>query len=125
MDVRIAWPPSFANKLRGRRRGRAGQRGADQFLSVEKTQDLLIDSLAVIATPNQRSQMLLYWERLRDFLGLIVNLSDTSSDWFGHLNSEEKKAILATRRLVKDLIKRFRTTIRAAKPRNGKAVVTV
>jgi hypothetical protein len=98
--------------------------GGEQFLSVERTQEFLIESLAVITAPNQRGQMLLYWERLRDFMGLIVNLSDTSSDWFGSLNSDEKKAILVTRRLVKDLIKRFRTAIRAAKLGNGKAVVT-
>ncbi len=96
---------------------------SEQFLNVERIRDSLIESLAEVTAPNQRSQMLVHWERLRDFLGLIVDLSD-ASDWFGVLNSEEKKAILTTRRVVKDLIKRFRTAIRAAKLRN-QHVVTV
>jgi hypothetical protein len=99
--------------------------GSEQLLSVARTEDFLIESLALVATANQRGQILLYWERLRNFMGLIVNLSDASLDWFGPLNFDEKKAMLATRRLVKDLIKRFRTAIRAIKQRNGKALVTV
>lgn len=99
--------------------------GSDQLVSTQQTQDFLIESLAVNTTPNQRAQILLYWERLRDFLGVIVNLSDASSDWIGSLNLEEKRAMLTTRRLVKDLIKRFRTAIRTAKQRNGKVLTTV
>lgn len=90
---------------------------SEQFLTVERIRDSLIESLAETTATHQRCQVLLHWERLRDFLGLIVDLSD-AADWFGVLNSEEKKAILTTRRVVKDLIKRFRTAIRAAKLRN-------
>ena len=99
--------------------------GSEQFVSTERTQDFLIESLAVNTSQTQRAEILLYWERLRDFLGVIVNLSDASSDWIGSLTLEEKRAMLTTRRLVKDLIKRFRTAIRAAKQRNGKVLTTV
>jgi len=98
--------------------------GIEQFVSIRRTQDLLIESLAVNTAPNQRAQILLHWERLRDFMGFVVNLSDASVGWPTALTPEEKRTMLATRRLIKDLIKRLRTAIRAAKQRNGKVLTT-
>ena len=91
----------------------------DRFLDAGKIQNILIDSLAVIATANQHDYMLRYWERLRDFTGWIV--SDEASDWIEPLEYSEKSAIRATRLVVRELIKEFRTAIRNARLRPAAA----
>lgn len=92
----------------------------ERFLDVEKTRAVLIESLALVATPAQREYMLNYWEGLRDFTGWII--SDGAADWIEPLDYNQKDAIRSTRLLVRTLIRGLRDAMRSARLRQAAAM---
>jgi hypothetical protein len=81
-------------------------------LSAGNTRAVLIEKIVSVASKEQQEEMLQYWERLRDFMAIIASLGAGSSDWLEPLEYKDRKAVLARRALVKDLIKGFRTAMR-------------
>jgi hypothetical protein len=98
----------------------------DSGIDAVTVRDILIEEIARATNPVQRNEMLFYWERLRDFMAIILSLRRDSVDWIEPPDFHERAGIRWRRELVRELIKRFRGAIRelqvAAK---GSAVVSV
>jgi hypothetical protein len=74
--------------------------------------DILIEEIARATNPVQRNEMVFYWERLRDFMAIVLSLRRDSVDWIEPPDFHERAGIRWRRELVRELIKRFRGAIR-------------
>ena len=84
----------------------------DSGIDALTVRDILIEEIARATNPVQRKEMLFYWERLRDFMAIILSLRTDSVDWIEPPDFRERAGIRWRRELVRELIKRFRGAIR-------------
>lgn len=84
----------------------AGMKAAPAVrLTAAAVYDIMLEQLVKAADREQRNELLLYWEEVRDFLGFII---DKRGYLEYLLDRDEEKAVRWKRGLVRGLLKRFR-----------------
>lgn len=85
--------------------GAREQAAAGARLTAAAVREIMIEQVVRAADREQRNEMLLYWEEVRDFLGFVI---DRRGYLEYLLDREEQKVVRWKRELVCSLIKRFR-----------------
>ena len=78
---------------------------AGERLTAAAVHEIMVEQLVKATDREQRNELLLYWEEVRDFLGFVL---DRRGYLEYLLDRDEQKAVRWKRELVRDLIKRFR-----------------
>jgi hypothetical protein len=96
-------------------------------LAAATVRMILLQQIVAATNRTQQNEILSYWEELRDFMALVVNLH---GDLFFNYSPDyrERKLILRKRELIRGMIKQFRELIRLArapqrKPSVGQSVL--